>query len=55
MVITPVPTAIVAPVGLDKVTLTVSLGSSLLSSVIATSIVADVDPAGIVTVPVPAV
>ena len=53
--ITPIPSAIVAPVGLDKVILTVSSTSSKLSSFTATSIVADVDPAGIVIVPVPVV
>ena len=56
MVITPVGSPLIeAFVGLDNVTLTVSLGSSKLSPVTATSIVAVVDPAGIVIVPVPVV
>ena len=55
MVITPVPSAIVAFVGLDKFTFIVSSASSKLSPVTATSKVAVVEPAGIVIVPVPAV
>ena len=55
MVKVPVASEIVAPVGLESVNVAVSFASSRLSANTATLKVAVVDPAAIVTVPVPLV